>query len=293
MRILLTGANGQVGWELVSTLAVLGDLAAVDREECDLADPDQIVRLVREVQPDLIVNAAAYTAVDEAESEPERAFAINARAPGILAEEAKRHGALLVHYSTDYVFDGAKQAPYTEDDEPDPINAYGRTKLAGERAIQAAGCRHLILRTSWVYASRGRNFLLTILRLAREQRVLRVVDDQVGSPTWCREIAAATATLLAKPELAAPGAGGLYHLSASGSTSWFGFARAIFDAPEVAGLGVEPPALEAVPSSAYPTAARRPRNSRLDCRRLARHAGVRLAPWDDALGRCMAELQRR
>jgi dTDP-4-dehydrorhamnose reductase len=195
-----------------------------------------------------------------------------------------------VHYSTDYVFDGEKPGPYTEDDAPNPISVYGRSKLEGERAIAASRCRHLTLRTSWVYASRGRNFLLTMLRLARERRALRVVDDQIGTPTWCREIADATAALLAWPELAAPGPDGLYHLCASGYTSWFGFARAIFDSPELARLGIAKPALEAIPTSAYPTSARRPRNSRLHCSRLASRAGVRLAPWDEALRRCMAEL---
>jgi dTDP-4-dehydrorhamnose reductase len=289
VRILLTGANGQVGWELRRALASLGELAAFNRQGLDLADPNQIVRRVREVRPQVIVNAAAYTAVDKAESEPELAHAVNAIAPGVLAEEASRLDATLVHYSTDYVFDGEKLKPYTEEDAPNPINVYGRTKLEGERAIAASGCRHLTLRTSWVYASRGRNFLLTMLRLARERRALPVVDDQIGAPTWCREIAAATAALLARPELAAAGAAGLYHLCSAGYTSWFGFARAIFDSPELARLGIPKPELEAIPTSAYPTPARRPRNSRLDCSRLAA-ADVTLGPWDDALRCCMAEL---
>jgi dTDP-4-dehydrorhamnose reductase len=291
VRILLTGANGQVGWELQRSLAPLGELAAFDMAHLDLGDVDSVRRCVRELQPQVIVNAAAYTAVDKAESEPGLARALNAVAPGVLAEETKRLDAILVHYSTDYVFDGEKPEPYTEDDAPNPINVYGRTKLEGERAIAASGCRHLTLRTSWVYASRGRNFLLTMVRLAREQRALRVVDDQIGAPTWCREIADATAALLARAELAAPGAHGLYHLCAGGFTSWFGFARAIFASPELVRLGIEPPALEAIPSGAYPTPARRPRNSRLDCSRLSSRAGVRLPPWDEALGRCMAELQ--
>jgi dTDP-4-dehydrorhamnose reductase len=291
VRILLTGANGQLGWELRRTLAPLGELAAFDRQGLDLADPDQIVHRVREVRPEVIVNAAAYTAVDKAESEPELAHAANALAPGVLAEEAKRLDAILVHYSTDYVFDGEKQEPYTEDDPPNPISVYGRTKLEGERAIAASGCRHLTLRTSWVYGTRGRNFLLTMLRLARERRTLRVVDDQIGAPTWCREIADATAALLAQPELATPGPDGLYHLCAAGHTSWFGFARAIFGSPELAGLGIPEPTLEAIPTSAYPTPARRPRNSRLDCNRLASRAGLRMAGWDEALRRCMAELR--
>jgi dTDP-4-dehydrorhamnose reductase len=291
VRILLTGANGQVGWELQRSLAPLGELAAFDMAHLDLGDVDSVRRCVRELQPQVIVNAAAYTAVDKAESEPGLARALNAVAPGVLAEETKRLDAILVHYSTDYVFDGEKPEPYTEDDAPNPINVYGRTKLEGERAIAASGCRHLTLRTSWVYASRGRNFLLTMVRLAREQRALRVVDDQIGAPTWCREIADATAALLARAELAAPGAHGLYHLCAGGFTSWFGFARAIFASPELVRLGIEPPVVEPIPSGAYPTPARRPRNSRLDCSRLSSRAGVRLPPWDEALGRCMAEMQ--
>jgi dTDP-4-dehydrorhamnose reductase len=291
VRILLTGADGQVGWELRSALAPLGEVLALDRAALDLAAPDALRARVRETQPAVIVNAAAYTAVDRAESEHELAQAINGTAPGILAEETKRLGGILVHYSTDYVFDGEKRAPYVEADAPDPVNAYGRTKLHGERAVAASGCRHLTLRTSWVYGARGRNFLLTMLRLAGERRALRVVDDQVGAPTWSREIAAATAALLRQPELAAPGADGLYHLCAGGATSWFGFARAIFDSPELARLGVARPELEAIPASAYPTPAPRPRNSQLDCGRLANAASVRLAGWDDALARCMAELR--
>jgi dTDP-4-dehydrorhamnose reductase len=290
LRILLTGKFGQVGWELERALAPLGEVVAFDRAALDLAQPDAIRARVREVRPTVIINAAAYTAVDRAESEPELARAINAVAPAVLADEAQRVGAFFVHYSTDYVFDGDKSEPYTEADAPNPINAYGRTKLEGERAIEASGCRHLTLRTSWVYGTHGQNFLLTMLRLARERRELRIVEDQIGAPTWCREIAQATAALLARPELAVPGRAGLYHLSAGSWTSWFGFAQAIFASRELARLRVDPPALEAIPASAYPTPARRPRNSRLDCSRLVREAGIRLAPWDEALGRCMEEL---
>ncbi len=293
MRILLTGANGQVGSELRRSLAPLGEVVAFDRAGLDLAQPDVLIARVRDVAPQAIVNAGAYTGVDKAESEPEQASAINALAPRVLAEEAKRLGASLVHYSTDYVFDGEKAGPYAEADPPNPLGVYGRSKLEGERAIIASGCRHLTLRTSWVYGTRGRNFLLTMLRFAGEGRALRVVDDQIGAPTWCREIADATATLLARPDLPAPGADGLYHLSAGGFTSWFGFARAIFDSPELARLGIARPALEAIPTSEYPTPARRPHNSRLDCGRLAHQAGVRLAPWDDAFRRCMAEVWPR
>jgi dTDP-4-dehydrorhamnose reductase len=290
VRILLTGANGQVGSELRRSLAPLGEVVAFDRAGLDLAQPDVLIARVRDVAPQAIVNAGAYTAVDKAESEPEQASAINGTAPRVLAEEARRLGAILVHYSTDYVFDGEKADPYTEADTPNPLSVYGRSKLEGERAVIASGCQHLTLRTSWVYGTRGRNFLLTMLRFAGEGRAVRVVDDQIGAPTWCREIADATASLLARPDLAAPGADGLYHLSASGFTSWFGFARAIFDSPELARLGIARPALEAIPTSEYPTPARRPRNSRLDCIRLERRAGLRLAPWDEALGGAMAEL---
>jgi dTDP-4-dehydrorhamnose reductase len=290
VRILLTGANGQVGWELQRSLAPLGEVLALDRSQLDLADPDGLRQRVRAIAPHVIVNAAAYTAVDRAESEPEAARAINAIAPGVLAEEAHRLDAILVHYSTDYVFDGTKPEPYVESDPPNPLSVYGRTKLEGERAIGASGCRHLTLRTSWVYGARGHNFLLTMLRLARERRSLRVVDDQVGAPTWSREIALATAALLARPELALPGADGLYHLTAGGTTSWCGFARAIFASPEMARLGVTPPSVEAIPSSEYPVPARRPANSRLDCGRLFSRAGVRPEAWDAALARCLAEM---
>ena len=276
MRILLTGATGQVGWELRKTLAPLGEVKAFDRFGLDLADPPPLVATVRALQPAVIVNAAAYTAVDKAESERDPAFAVNARAPRVLAEEAKRIGALLVHYSTDYVFDGGKAMPYTEEDAPHPINVYGESKLAGERAIAGSGCRHLILRTSWVYGPRGRNFYLTMLRLAKERPELKVVDDQVGAPTSSLEIARATARLLEKR------AQGLYHMAAAGETSWCGFARAILKGAEIATPVV------AIRTEDYPTAARRPRNSRLDCARLRAEHGISLAPWDEALAETMA-----
>ena len=233
-RILITGKNGQVGFELQRSMAGQGQVIAVGRDEMDLSNPDSIRRVVRDIVPDLIINAAAYTAVDLAESEPELALAINGVAPGILAEEAKRLGAALIHYSTDYVFDGGKGKPYTEDDAPCPINVYGRTKLAGERAIQAVDAPHLILRTSWVYGARGKNFLLTILRLARERDKLSIVDDQVGAPTWSRAIAAGTKDILGRLGYGGPGFGdacaerrGIYNFSAAGQTSWHGFAAAI------------------------------------------------------------------
>jgi len=281
LRILLTGRNGQVGWELERKLAPLGEVIATDRATLDLADPDAIRRVVRETKPDVIVNAAAYTAVDKAESEPELAMKINGFAPGVLAEEAKRLGALLVHYSTDYVFDGDKTTPYVEDDPPNPINVYGRTKLEGERAIQAAGCRHLILRTSWVYGARGRNFLLTILRLAREQQELRVVDDQVGAPTTSALIACVSGEILSKN----PDAHGIYHFAASGKTSWCGFAREI-----LAASGNSTRVL-AIPSSEFPAPARRPRNSLLDCAKLARECQIVQGPWQEGLQATLRQLQ--
>jgi dTDP-4-dehydrorhamnose reductase len=271
LRILLTGATGQVGWELRRTLAPLGEVRAFDRYGLDLADAPPIAAAVRAMQPDLIVNAAAYTAVDKAESERDIAFAVNATAPRVLAEEAKRIGAMLVHYSTDYVFDGEKASPYTEDDPTGPINVYGESKLAGERAIQASGCRHLILRTSWVYGPRGKNFFLTMRRLARERPELRVVDDQTGAPTSALAIAAATPRLLEK------GTEGLYHMTAAGETTWCGFAREILKR-----TGLATP-VAGIPTKDYPTPARRPRNSRLDCSRLKSASGVQLAPWEAQL----------
>jgi len=271
LKILLTGANGQVGWELRQTLAPLGEVAAVGREQLDLQDAARIAAVVREVRPGVIVNAAAYTAVDKAESERDAAFAVNAVAPGVLAEEAKRAGALLVHYSTDYVFDGTKAAPYVEGDEPGPLNVYGASKLAGERAVAASGCRYLILRTSWVYGPRGGNFMLTMLRLAKERPELRVVDDQTGAPTSSLAIARATVQLLPR------GAAGLFHMTASGATTWCGFARAIL---QRAGLATP---VVPIRTEDYPTPARRPRNSRLDCSRLRADFGVALASWEEQL----------
>lgn len=271
MRILLTGATGQVGWELRKTLAPLGEVRSFDRYGLDLADVPPLVAAVRSLQPDVVVNAAAYTAVDKAESERDQAFAVNATAPRVLAEEAKRIGALLVHYSTDYVFDGEKTAPYVEEDVPNPINVYGESKLAGEEAIRKSGCRHLILRTSWVYGPRGKNFYLTMRRIAKERPELRVVDDQVGAPTSSLAIARATAQLLPK------GAEGLFHMTAGGETSWCGFARAI-----LARAGIPTPVV-GIRTEDYPTPARRPRNSRLDCSRLRAATGLILATWEAQL----------
>lgn len=282
MRILLTGKSGQVGWELQRALAPLGEVIACDRSELDLANPDQIVAVARETQPQIIVNAAAYTAVDKTESESELAHAINARAPGILADEAKKLGALLVHYSTDYVFDGTKAWPYTEEDAPNPINVYGRTKLAGEQVIQASGCRHLIFRTSWVYGPRGKNFLLTILRLAKERDELRIVSDQIGAPTTSALIADVTAQIL---RAFSPEKQGLYNLTATGSVSWHGFAQAIV---RTAGLTVK---VTSIPTSEYPTPARRPSSSLLNTALLRQQFDIVLPSWEDGLRTCFDALR--
>jgi dTDP-4-dehydrorhamnose reductase len=297
LRIVLTGKNGQVGRELEPRLAGLGCLTSVGRTELDLANPDEIRRLIRHVQPGLIVNAAAYTAVDRAESDEPTAYAVNATAPSVMAEEAKRLGALLVYYSTDYVFDGSKRTPYLEDDPPNPQNVYGKTKLAGEQAIQQSGASHLIFRTAWVYAREGRNFLLTILRLATQREELRIVNDQFGSPTWSREIAVATASVLTN--LIAQSGGlasaaersGLYHMTAAGEINWSVFAQTILDEASV--HGATQPWFEAatggkpmiagrvVPISTdeYPTPAKRPPYSVLSNDRLREVFGLSLPDW--------------
>ncbi len=288
MKILLTGGNGQVGWELRRTLACLGEVVAVDSNMMDLRDAAAIRRVVREVAPRIIVNPAAHTAVDKAESEADLAYAVNATAPGVLAEEAEKLGALLVHYSTDYVFDGSGDAPWKEEDTTGPLNVYGASKLAGEQAIQAACPRHLIFRTSWVYGARGANFLLSMRRLMRERPELKIVADQIGAPTWSRMLAEATALILAQQLSPARGADrpepwGVYHMTNAGETSWHGFAEAI-----QALDGVESQArLLPIPSSDYPTPAKRPLNSRLSNDKLARVFGVRLPNWRVALSLCM------
>jgi dTDP-4-dehydrorhamnose reductase len=288
VKILLTGRTGQVGWELARALAPLGEVVAFDRAGLDLAAPDQILSAVRSVRPDVLVNAAAYTAVDRAESETDTAHAINAVAVAILAEEARRAQALLIHFSTDYVFDGTKDAPYVEEDRPNPLNAYGRSKLAGEQAICGVDGPHLILRTSWVYATRGMNFLLTIRRLLREGEELRVVSDQIGAPTSAGALAHATAELLRRHGVAALGdARGLYHATAAGYTSWYGFAA------EIARLerSDRPVRVEPIASSEYPSPARRPRNSRLSNEKLLRRFGVSLPRWEACLETCHATLR--
>lgn len=285
MKVLVCGHNGQVAQALQGALAGLGEVHLLGREQLDLAHPQQLRAPLRELRPDLVINAAAYTAVDQAESEPQLAFAINAEAPRVLAEEAARLGVPLIHYSTDYVFDGSKTAPYDEDDTPHPLGVYGRSKLAGEQAIAAVGGEHLILRTSWVYSRHGRNFLLTMQRLLQERPQLKVVNDQVGAPTWAGTIAASTRALIERWQQGQAGAWGTYHLTAQGETSWFGFAQAIAERLKAQGL----PCAELLPiaSSEYPTPAQRPLNSRLDCSRLAREWQVTQPHWHQALIDCL------
>ena len=280
--ILVTGAAGQVGFELARLLGAHGDVVAADRARLDLGDPDAIVGAVRGAKPGLIVNAGAYTAVDLAEKETERAAAINARAPGILAEEAKRIGAALVHYSTDYVFDGTRTTPYPEDAPTAPLNVYGATKLGGERAIAAVGGAAIVFRTSWVYGRRGKNFLLTIERLAAERDELRIVADQVGVPNWCRVLAEATARVVGDGVPALAERAGLYHLSSTGRASWYAFARAIVG--EAAKPRVVP-----ITTAEYPLPARRPAYGVLATSRFEATFGFALPSWEDALARCRSE----
>ena len=286
LRILIIGRNGQVSRALQSRLSGLGELIVRGSDQLDLAQPDALRAPIEALRPGLIINAAAHTAVDQAESEPEQAFAINATAPGILAQTAVALGVPLIHYSTDYVFDGLKPVPYTEDDTPNPLSVYGRSKLAGENAIRQAGGQHLILRTSWVYSTAGRNFLLTMQRLLQEKPQLRVVADQIGAPTWAGTIADSTAQLIERWQAGQPGAWGTYHLTAQGETSWFGFAQAIGENL----LERHKPCaqLEPIASSAYPTPAPRPLNSRLDCTRLRREWRVSQPDWRSALQQCLA-----
>ncbi|HEU4852231.1 MAG TPA: dTDP-4-dehydrorhamnose reductase [Telluria sp.] len=282
MKILLTGCSGQVGYELERSLQALGEVVAVDRARMDLSDLDQVREVVRTVKPGLIVNPAAYTAVDKAESEPELARRINALAPGVMAEEGRRLGAAMVHFSTDYVFDGTKQGAYLETDPTNPVNVYGQTKLEGEQLIAAAGIDHLILRTSWVYGMRGKNFLLTMLRLAKEREELRVVADQHGAPTWSRTIADTTAVLLAQARQDGwwERNGGVYHLSGRGETTWFGFTQAII---ENAGLSCR---VLPISSAEYPVPARRPANSLMNADKLTARLCT-LPHWKTALDLCM------
>jgi len=300
-RILLTGKNGQVGSALAAFLPRLGEVVALDRQQLDLAKPDEIRRAIRKVRPHLVVNAAAYTAVDQAETDQVAARAINADAPAVIAEEAKKIGASVVHYSTDYIFDGTKRSPYDENDPPNPLSVYGKTKLAGELAIRESGAPHLIFRTAWVYATRGRNFLLTMLRLASQREELRVVHDQIGAPTWCREIARVTTSILehlprdGQGAWSFPRVSGTYHMTAGGIASWYDFAQAI-----LAETSKAPPGLSWLASATgghpllarrvvpittaeYPTPARRPAYSVLSNARLSRTFGVQLPDWHEQL----------
>ncbi|GKS75199.1 dTDP-4-dehydrorhamnose reductase [Acidovorax sp. SUPP950] len=295
MNILLFGKGGQVGWELQRSLSVLGTVTALDHDSTDhcgnFADPAGIVDTVRALRPDVIVNAAAHTAVDKAESEPEFARTLNATTPGVLAEEAARSGAWLVHYSTDYVFDGSGERPWVETDTPAPLSVYGRTKLEGERLIQQSGARHLILRTSWVYAARGGNFAKTMLRLAQERERLTVIDDQWGAPTGADLIADVTAHALRHLERR-PEDAGLYHLVAGGETNWHAYAKYVLAQSVLGGGAIKIVAndVAAVPTSAFPTPAVRPHNSRLDTRRLQSTFGLVLPHWQAGVSRMLAEI---
>jgi dTDP-4-dehydrorhamnose reductase len=282
-RLLLIGKIGQVGWELRRTLAPMAQVTSVDFPEIDLTSGDSIRQWVRDSKPQVIINAAAYTAVDKAETEADRAMQINGVAPGILAEEAKKVGALLVHYSTDYIFDGSKTEPYVETDAPNPLGSYGRSKLAGDKAVQAAGGSHLIFRLCWVYGARGQNFMLTMMRLAREREKLRVVSDQVGCPTWSRMIAETT-TLALKQTLTAHDPAtytGVYHLASSGVTSWHGFAEAIINLMPAAEKKCS--LVEAISTAEYPTPTKRPAYSVLNCDKLERTFNLRLSNWHESL----------
>ena len=295
MKILLFGKGGQVGWELQRSLAVLGQVTALDfdsHDHCgDFSQPEGIAATVRALQPDVIVNAAAHTAVDKAESEPDFARLLNATTPGVLAEEAARLGAWLVHYSTDYVFDGSGQQPWTEADATGPLSVYGQTKLEGEQRIQQSGCRHLILRTSWVYAARGGNFAKTMLRLAQERERLTVIDDQWGAPTGADLLADVTAHAIRHLQYA-PDDGGLYHCVAGGTTNWHQYAKYVLEhasraepAIKINATGIDP-----VPTSAFPTPAQRPHNSRLDTRKLQTTFGLTLPHWQQGVARMLTEI---
>jgi dTDP-4-dehydrorhamnose reductase len=306
-RILLTGKNGQVGAELATLLPDLGEVTAFDRQQFDLSNPEQIRRAIRDVKPTVIVNAAAYTSVDQAVKEEKQAHIVNVEAPALMAEEAKKIGAILVHYSTDYVFDGSRSVPYDETDRPNPINVYGKTKLAGEEAIRAVGVSHLIFRTAWVYGARGRNFLLTILRLATEREDLRIVRDQFGSPTWSREIAKGTARVLIQLSQQGQEAisrfGGTYHLTAAGKASWFEFATAILDRASHIQQGVDwfgaatgghplvVRRITPINTVEYPTLARRPAFSVLSNDLFKQKFGFELLDWRVQLASAFAEGQ--
>jgi dTDP-4-dehydrorhamnose reductase len=293
LRILLTGASGQVGWELARSLMPLGVVMTPGRGECDLSQPGTLATLADAAKPDVMVNAAAYTAVDQAEKEVDVAMAVNAHAPGVLAQAARRHGALFVHYSTDYVFDGTKAGAYTESDATGPRSVYGRSKLAGEEAVRASGADYLIFRTSWVYAARGKNFVKTMLRLAAEREELRVVADQIGAPTWARLIADSTAFAV-QQALAQRSRGSFasdtYNLTAAGETSWHGFAGAIIASAQARGVNLKCRNVVPITTADYPLPAQRPANSRLAGDKLASQFGLRMPAWEHALQLCLAEI---
>lgn len=288
-KILITGKDGQVGWELQRTLAPYGKIFAYDRHSLDLLDPKAIIQTIRDIQPDIIVNAAAYTAVDKAEIEEKMAHAINAVAPGVIAEEAKRCGALFVHYSTDYVFDGRSQSPYQENDQTCPLNKYGKTKLEGELAIQQVFGKYLILRTSWVYGMRGKNFLLTMLRLAKEKEFLNIVGDQVGAPTWSRLIAGGTAHMVSQfCSFSGEDRSGIYHLTAGGQTSWFEFAKEIFN--HLKNSSEFPiPKLQQIKTVEYPLPALRPLHTVLSNEKMFHRFKISLPDWKESLFLCMGK----
>lgn len=294
MKFLLTGKNGQVGFELQRALAPLGEVVAVDRSACDLADPYAIRALIAGLRPDVIVNPAAYTAVDRAESDETAAHAINAIAPGVIGEAARAIGAVVVHYSTDYVFDGTGEGAYRESDTPNPQSVYGRTKLAGEQALQASGADHLIFRTSWVFGAHGGNFAKTMLRLAGERDVLKVVADQYGAPTPAALLADATAQVLGRLQREGKHGFpfGLYHLVADGVTTWHAYAQAVVSAAAAAGkpLKIAAADIEAIPTSAYPVPAPRPANSRLNTDQFRQAFGLRLPPWEEGLAHVLQQI---
>ncbi len=299
MKILLFGRNGQLGWELQRSLAVLGEVVALgprgdDSGPADFDEPDSLAATVGRVAPALIVNAAAYTAVDRAETDTARAMRVNAEAPGVLARAAAASGAWLIHYSTDYVFDGSGAEPWREDSPTSPLNVYGRSKLEGEELIRRSGCRHLILRTSWVYSARGENFARTMLRLAKERESLTVIDDQVGAPTGAELLADVTAHAW-RAASSSPDLAGTYHATAAGETSWHGYARHVVDVAQKLGQAVRatPDQIRPVPSSAYPQAAARPKNSRLATTRLRETFGLSLPPWQHGVERMLAEVAAR
>jgi dTDP-4-dehydrorhamnose reductase len=298
-RILLTGASGQVGGELVKMLKPLGEVVAPARTEMDLANVESVRKMIRAVRPRWIVNPAAYTAVDKAESEPEVAFAINAAAVGAMGEEAQAIGAGVIHFSTDYVFDGSATEPYRETDSTGPVSVYGASKLAGERALGESGAGQIIFRTSWVYGAQGKNFLLTVLRLARERETLRVVADQYGAPTWSRDLARMTAEVIGQCEAEAQGydlaiyladTDQVYHAVGAGETTWYGFAAEAVRLMREREPGVRFAEIEAIATAEYPTAAKRPANSRMNCERLKERFGCRMMDWKDSLQQVLAEL---